>query len=109
MAKLIDFPVGLHEGETRLDLDPDAVLTGAVGRLKDVVIVGYEANGDFYFASSQADGPDYFWRPLATCPRSVKVQLLGEGGVAVYGMYDGQDNFWKFWAPLPKINKQNDN
>ena len=50
--------------------------------------------------------PEYFWRPLATCPRSVKVQLLGEGGVAVYGMYDGQDSFWKFWAPLPKINKQ---
>ena len=50
--------------------------------------------------------PEYFWRPMHNCPRSVKVQLLGEGGVAVYGMYDGQDNFWKFWAPLPKINKQ---
>ena len=50
--------------------------------------------------------PEYFWRPLDTCPRSVKVQLLGEGGVAVYGMYDGHDKFWKYWAPLPKINKQ---
>ena len=41
MAKLIDFPIGLDAGETRLDLDPDAVLTKAVGMLKEVVIVGY--------------------------------------------------------------------
>ena len=61
MAKLIDFPLGINEGETRLDLDPDMLLTAAVGRLKDVVIVGYEANGDFYFASSQADGPEVLW------------------------------------------------
>jgi hypothetical protein len=61
MAKLIDFPIGIHEGETRLDLDPDMILTAAVGKLKDVVIVGYEANGDFYFASSQADGPEVLW------------------------------------------------
>ena len=62
MAKLIDFPLGINEGETRLDLDPDMLLTAAVGRLKDVVIVGYEANGDFYFASSKADGPEVLWR-----------------------------------------------
>jgi hypothetical protein len=30
---------------------------------------------------------DYFWRPLHTCPLSAKVQLLTEGGVAVYGQY----------------------
>ena len=61
MAKLIDFPIGLNEGETRLDLDPDAVLTGAVGLLKEVVIVGYEADGSFYFASTRANGPDVLW------------------------------------------------
>ena len=43
----------------------------------------------------------YFWRPMSTCPRSVKVQLLGKGGVAVYGTYHG-DPFWVGWAPLPK-------
>ena len=61
MAKLIDFPIGINEGETRLDLDPDMILTAAVGKLNDVVIVGYEANGNFYFASSQASGPEALW------------------------------------------------
>ena len=46
--------------------------------------------------------PDYFWRPMKTCPVSVKVQLLGEGGVAIYGTHDGKDPFWQGWAPLPK-------
>jgi len=61
MAKLIDFPIGLDAGETRLDLDPDAVLTGALGKLNEVVIVGYEADGSFYFASTRADGPQTLW------------------------------------------------
>ncbi len=61
MTKVIDFPLGLNEGETRLDLDPDKILTAAVGKLKEVVIVGYEADGSFYFASSQASGPNTLW------------------------------------------------
>ena len=44
---------------------------------------------------------DYEWQPIDTCPRSVKVQLLGKGGVAIYGTYDGKDPFWEGWAPLP--------
>lgn len=47
--------------------------------------------------------PDYYWQPMASCPRSVKVQLLGAGGVATYGIYIESDNFWIGWAPLPKI------
>ena len=43
----------------------------------------------------------YEWQPIDTCPRSVKVQLLGKGGVAIYGTYDGEDPFWIGWAPLP--------
>jgi hypothetical protein len=61
MAKLIDFPIGLDAGETRLELDPDAVLTKAVGMLKEVVIVGYEADGSLYFASTGTHGPDVLW------------------------------------------------
>lgn len=45
---------------------------------------------------------EYYWRPIDTCPRSAKVQLLGRGGVAVYGQYNGADKFWVGWAPLPK-------
>lgn len=43
-----------------------------------------------------------YWEPMDTCPRGVKVQLLGAGGVAVYGMFDGHNGFWEAWAPLPK-------
>ena len=43
----------------------------------------------------------YFWQPMSTCPRGVKVQLLNEGGVAVYATYDGTDTGWQGWAPLP--------
>jgi len=46
--------------------------------------------------------PNYFWQPMHTCPRGVKVQLLGGGGVAVYGQYNGRDTFYTHWAPLPK-------
>jgi hypothetical protein len=48
----------------------------------------------------------YFWRPIATCPHSVKVQLLGRGGVAVYGQYHGRGDFWTHWAPLPKLKRE---
>ena len=44
----------------------------------------------------------YYWRPMQTCPLSAKVQLLGKGGVAVYGVYDGHSDWWQGWAPLPK-------
>jgi len=48
---------------------------------------------------------DYFWQPIATCPHNMKVQLLGQGGVAVYGTYAGGTPFWTHWAPLPKLRK----
>ena len=48
---------------------------------------------------------DVFWNEdTTTCPRGAKVQLLGAGGVAVYGDYHG-DPFWQAWAPLPKRRK----
>lgn len=50
-----------------------------------------------------AVSPDYFWLPInADTPRGVKVQLLGIGGVAAYGVWDGRNRFWQAWAPLPK-------
>lgn len=51
---------------------------------------------------STAVDPDYFWNEnMADCPRGVKCQLLGKGGVAAYADYHG-DPFWTAWAPLPK-------
>ena len=42
-----------------------------------------------------------YWEPIKDCPRGVKVQLLGGGGVAVYGIYYGEP-FWTHWGPLLK-------
>ena len=46
---------------------------------------------------------DYYWNEdMSTCPRGAKVQLLGEGGIADYGVYNGRDDFYVAWAPCPK-------
>ena len=46
---------------------------------------------------------DYYWERIGPdTPRGVKLQLLGIGGVAAYGQYDGKNKFWTHWAPLPK-------
>ena len=47
----------------------------------------------------------YEWQPMSTAPRGVKIQLLGAGGVAIYGNYNG-DTFWTGWAPLPSRPKE---
>ena len=45
---------------------------------------------------------DYHWdENMEACPRGVKVQLLGRGGVATHGQYTGEP-FWVGWTPLPK-------
>ena len=43
----------------------------------------------------------YYWQPMASCPRGVKVQLLNEGGVAIYGTFSASETRWRGWAPLP--------
>lgn len=53
--------------------------------------------------STVAVATDYFWQPIDTnTPRGVKLQLLGKGGVAVYGTWNGKDPFYTHWAPVPK-------
>ena len=49
---------------------------------------------------------NYFWQPIKTCPLGVKVQLLGKGGVAMYGQYSVRSDFYTHWAPLPKLKKE---
>ena len=49
---------------------------------------------------------DVFWNEdMSQAPRGVKLQLLGAGGVAYYGTYNG-DPFWVGWCPLPKRRKK---
>ena len=56
MAKVV-----LFSGITRLDLPPDRILEEAIGKLEGVVILGYEKDGNEYFASSYADGGLVNW------------------------------------------------
>lgn len=55
-GQLIDLPV-----ITRLDTDPDRVLSKALGQLTEVVVVGTDKDGQFYFAGSRASGPETLW------------------------------------------------
>jgi hypothetical protein len=57
-------------------------------------------------AKTVAVSTDTFWIPIdKDTPRAVKLQLLGKGGVAHYGSYNG-DDFWTHWCPLPKKRKE---
>lgn len=55
-AKIIPFT-----GITKLDLPPDQILEAAVGKMEGVVIMGWDAQGEEYFASSYADGGTVLW------------------------------------------------
>lgn len=56
MSNVIEF-----SGETTLDIDPDRVITSAAGKLKEVTIIGYDNDGELYFASSQGDAGNVLW------------------------------------------------
>lgn len=49
------------DNPTRINLPPDRILSGATGKLENVALFGYDKDGDFYFASSFADGGDCLW------------------------------------------------
>ena len=47
---------------TRLDIPVERVHDAARDvNLQSIVIIGYDEDGDFYFASSYADGGDVLW------------------------------------------------
>ena len=56
MSKVIPFT-----GITKLDIPADKVIESALGNLEGVVILGYDKDGQEYFASSYADGGDMLW------------------------------------------------
>lgn len=80
------------------ELDHAIALAEKRGQLA-AVSVGHKLNADH----SVAVATDVFFdEDMARCPVGVKVQLLGAGGVASYGVYNGRDPFWIGWAPVPK-------
>jgi hypothetical protein len=56
MGKVIPFT-----GVTKYDLDPDMVLENSKGKLEGFVIIGYDKDGEEYFASTYADGGTVLW------------------------------------------------
>lgn len=47
---------------TRLDIDPDRVLSKAIeAEMTAVIIVGFDADGQDYFAASMADAAEALW------------------------------------------------
>ena len=64
-AKIIDLPM-----ETTLDIPPDKVLMGALGRLESVVICGFGKDGEFFSSSSLAYRPDILYI-LERCKRNL--------------------------------------
>lgn len=53
---------------------------------------------------------DWYWMPIdKDTPRSVKLLLLGAGGVAAVGVLGSNvDKFWVSWVPMPKRRPVNE-
>lgn len=62
-------------GSSRIDWPPDELLQEAMGKLKRVVIIGYDNEGNEYFASSFASMPEIAW----SLDR-VKAELINSSG-----------------------------
>lgn len=54
-------PVTILPVVTTLDTDAERVLSAAQGNLQTVIVVGYDHDGEFYFASNKSDGPEVLW------------------------------------------------
>jgi len=46
---------------------------------------------------------DLMFRSMANCPTGPKVLLLNKAGIASTGWWDGKDDWYVGWFPLPKI------
>ena len=64
----------LFNGITKLDLDPDTVLENTKGKLEGVILIGYDKEGEEYFASTYADGGEVLW-----LIERMKLRLLNVG------------------------------
>ena len=65
MTKIIEF-----NSLTKLDIPVNRILKKAKGELEGVVILGFDNDGEEYFASSYADGGTVLWL-LERCRREL--------------------------------------
>lgn len=71
MSNVVEF-----NGVTKLDIPADRVLSSAqAAGLADVVVLGYDADGEFRFFGSYAAGPETLW-----LLELAKVRLLKAAG-----------------------------
>lgn len=69
--KIVQFP-----GVTVLDLPADTILDALKGVAKDIVIIGWDINGDEIFTSTSADGGEVLWHL-----ERAKLKLLRKGDI----------------------------
>lgn len=65
MGKILDFP-----GMTVLDIPVDRVLDGAKEHLDNVILCGYDKDGDYYFAGTFGDAAEILWL-LEKCKQAI--------------------------------------
>lgn len=71
MSDVVRFP-----GVSRIDTPVESVMKVAADRgLSDVVVVGWDAEGEFYFASSYAAGPEVLWLLALAQKRLLEVEV----------------------------------
>lgn len=76
---MMDDNVVAFPGITRLDGDPAITLAEAVKEgLAHVVVIGETEDGEEYFASSVAGGPDVLWMLARAQKRLLEVVDAGE-------------------------------
>ena len=46
---------------TNLPIPPDRVLESAIGQVSEVVVIGYDHDGELYIASSHGKKPELLW------------------------------------------------
>jgi len=74
MADIKHFP-----GVTTQDWPADYMLDRATKHgLDEVVIIGFDKEGDFYFASNKSDGPTVLWWLELAKTKLIAVGLEGE-------------------------------
>ena len=91
----------LHTKAVRVTLDTDKVRE-AVTKVRDKI------TGLGQTSSNVTVDRAYHWLPMHTCPVNSKVQLLGKGGLPSYGQWDGKDDFYVGWAPIPTRSPQHE-
>lgn len=47
--------------QTTLPIPPDKILKAAIGQMESAVIIGWDKEGKFYFAASDAQAKDTLW------------------------------------------------